>query len=258
MNNRDFITASIVTYNNGDKAATICKQLIEFTKKYPLRLYVIDNNSTDNTVELLNHIGGITLIKNSKNNGFGKGHNSVLKQGIGKYHFIINPDIEISYDVLSAITDFMEQNKNIVMLNPTVLNPDGSEQRLPKEKPTFKRLFLGRIFPHIRKSYTWYNRVISDVTDVNFCSGCFLCIKGDAFEALGGFDERYFMYLEDADLTLRAQSYGGTVTAPQFSVTHLWQRESAKKIKLLLIHISSSLKFLIKWRKNNETTYNRR
>lgn len=247
MNNENFISAAIVTYNSGEKAADICRQLINNTTKYPLKLYAIDNNSTDNTVELLNHIKGVSLIRNSENIGFGAGHNKAFELS-GKYHFIINPDISIEGDILSEIADYMEQNPDIVLLNPKILNFDGSEQYLPKEKPTAKRLFLGRILPRIRREYTREDIHETHTFDTDFCSGCFMCIRGEIFKKLGGFDERFFMYLEDADLTLRAKSYGRTVCAPQFSVTHLWQRESAKSLKLLLIHIKSSVKFLIKWR----------
>ena len=79
-----------------------------------------------------------------------------------------------------------------------------------------------------------------------------MCIRSDVFKALGGFDERFFMYLEDADLTLRAQKFGRTVIAPQFCVTHLWDRSSAKSIKYLFIHLSSAFKFLIKQKRKHK------
>ena len=69
-----------------------------------------------------------------------------------------------------------------------------------------------------------------------------------AFKELGGFDERYFMYLEDADLALKSKSKGKVMMLPQFEVTHAWERESSKSFKYLFIHIISSFKFLLKWR----------
>ncbi len=250
----NFISACVATYNSGDKAVNICKQLIKYTKKYPLKLYVVDNASSDDTAERIEKIGNVTVIKNSTNVGFGAAHNAVIKQEMGKYHFVINPDIEIKNDILSQIVDFMEQNQDILMLMPKILNPDNTEQYLPKKRPTFKRLYLGRLarlggyFKRIRDEFTLFNTPIDTVTDIEFCSGCFFCIKGELFKKLNGFDERYFMYLEDADLSLKVKQHGRVVIAPQFSVVHLWERDSAKKLKYLLIHISSSLKFLNKWR----------
>lgn len=249
MQSENYISCAVVTYNNGEKAANICKQLVYYTKKYPLKFYVIDNASIDDTVEKIKHIQGITLIQNKENLGFGAAHNMVFKEGVGKYHFVINPDIEIDSDILSDMADFFEQNNDIVMAMPDILNPDKTVQHLPKKRPTFKRLYLGRFFKKYRDEYVMAEKDFNTVTDIEFCTGCFFCIRGETFEKLGGFDERYFMYMEDVDLALRAKELGRVVIAPQFKVVHLWERESAKSLKYLLIHINSSFKFLRKWRK---------
>ncbi len=242
------ITASIVTYNDADRAPITVQSVIENTKKYPLKLYVIDNSSSDSTVDLIEKSGQAIVLKNEKNLGFGAAHNVVLEQGIGKYHFVINPDITLSSDVISDVVDFFENNPDVVMAMPKILNEDGTEQKLPKQRPTFKRLFLGRFLKGVRNEYAWVSRDITEPCEINFCTGCFFCIRGEIFERLCGFDERYFMYLEDADLTLRAKPKGKVMMLPQFSVTHAWERESSKNLKYLIIHIISSFKFLLKWR----------
>ena len=250
MDNEILISASIVTYNDCEKAEKACKTIIENTNKYPMCLYIIDNASSDKTVEILSSVSGVNIIENDNNIGFGAAHNKVLQNPMGKYHFVINPDIKVDDDVLSKLVDFLEENEDIVMVMPRINNEDGTEQKLPKEIPTFKRLFLGRLaklgrpFYNIREEYTWSQRDITEVTDIDFCSGCFFVIRTEVFRKLGGFDERYFMYLEDADLTLRAKKFGRVVINPKISVTHLWERESAKSLKYLVIHIVSSFKFL--------------
>jgi len=249
------ISAAIVTYNGGEKAIKACKCVVENTKKLPLDFYVIDNASSDGTAEAAEQLCGVKVLRQNKNLGFGAAHNKVLNEEMGKYHFVINPDISFSTDILSELAEFMENNPDIVMCCPKILNEDGSEQHLPKERPTAKRLFLGRlaplggVFKKIRTEYTWADRVTDTVSDVDFCTGCFFVIKSEVFKKLGGFDERFFMYQEDVDLTLRAKEYGRTVINPQIAVTHLWERESAKSIKYLLIHTKSAIKFLRKWRK---------
>lgn len=255
MQKEFYISAAVVTYNDGEKAANTCRAILENTKKYPVKLYVIDNASADNTADIIAGIPEVTLVRNRENVGFGAAHNQMLGMDMGVCHFIINPDIVFSGDVLSDMTDLLLQNEDISMAMPCIMNPDGTEQKLPKEKPTFKRLFLGRlaplggVFQRVRDEYTWNDRQIDDVTDIDFCSGCFTCVRTDAFKKLSGFDERFFMYLEDADLTLRAKKYGRVVIAPHIAVTHLWERESAKSIKYLLIHTWSCFKFLFKKRK---------
>jgi GT2 family glycosyltransferase len=241
-----FISATIVTYNGGKIAQNAVNSIIENTKNYPLEFYVFDNASTDDTLKLLSEIDSVKVKENGKNMGFGAAHNKILETKMGKYHFVINPDIIVNSDVLSAMADFMEQNPDVVMCMPKILNEDGTEQKLPKEKPTFKTLFFGRLSKKIRNEYIWADRDITEVIDVDFCTGCFFCIRSEVFENLGGFDERFFMYLEDADLTQRAKKYGRVVMNPHISVTHIWERESAKKIKYLFIHIFSAIKFLLK------------
>lgn len=255
MITEEFISASVVTYNNREEAENVCRSLLENTKRYPLKLYVFDNGSSDGTADALSEIDGVTVERLNKNIGFGAAHNKVLTKEIGSVHFVINPDIIINGDVLSDMYDFLNKNRDIVLAMPQILNSDGTIQHLPKEKPTFKRLYLGRLgkiikkFKNVRDEFIWQGREISSVTDINLCSGCFFAVDSGVFKELKGFDERYFMYLEDADLTLRAKQKGRVVIAPQFKVTHLWHRESAKNIKYLLIHICSSLKFLYKWRR---------
>ncbi len=244
----NFLSAAIVTYNDFEKVRDAYFSVKENTKRYPLKLYIIDNGSLDGTLDFFKDCD-VTVIENGKNLGFGAAHNKALGLPLGKYHFIINPDIKISSDVLSDMADFMDENPDICLAMPQILNSDGSVQYLPKEIPTAKSLFLGRFSDEIRRRYVWADKEVIKPCDIDFCSGCFMCVKSDTFKALGGFDERYFMYLEDADLTLRAKKLGRAVINPDISVSHIWERESAKKIKYLLIHISSAIKFLNKRRR---------
>ncbi|MBR3968039.1 MAG: glycosyltransferase family 2 protein [Clostridia bacterium] len=248
MNTDVLVSAAIVTYNDIDCVPTAVESVLKNTKKYPLKFYVIDNNSTDGTADLIEKSYKVSVIRQNKNLGFGAGHNIALGQQLGKYHFVINPDISFDSDVISDMVDYFENNSDVIMAMPKILNLDGTEQKLPKERPTFKRLFLGRLFSSVRSEYVWANKQITTPTEIDFCTGCFFCIRTNAFEKLGGFDERYFMYLEDADLALKAKQLGKVMILPQFSVTHMWERECTKSLKYLILHIISGFKFLFKWR----------
>lgn len=252
MNEKPLITASIVTYNNFDKAVNAVASLKQYTKKYPLKLYVFDNASKN--VDLYIKRNADVFIKNSKNIGFGAAHNKISEHTIGKYHAVINPDITVSEDVLSTLADILEANPDICMITPKILNTNGTEQKLPKKNPSAKYIFAGRlallggIFKKIRNEYILADENLTDLTDIDFCTGCFFMIRSDVFKMLGGFDENYFMYLEDADLTRRAKKYGRVVYCPFTSVTHIWERGSAKNIKLLFIHLNSYFKYRKKWK----------
>ena len=251
-----FISAAIVSYNQAEKTKKAAQSLLEHTKIENFKLYIIDNNS--NKKETLKNIRGTTFIENKKNLGFGGGHNKVLDLPLGKYHAVINPDIEIKNDVLKELTCILEKNPEMVMITPKILNIDGSEQFLPKRNPTFKYVFLGRIFKRIRAEYTRSNEEIKSLTDIDFSTGCFFVIRSDVFRKIGGFDERFFLYLEDADITRRAKKYGRIVFCPFVSVTHEWNRASAKSIKALSMHITSFFKYIFKWRKRTYEDFNYR
>ncbi len=251
------ITGAIVTYNSSQTTEKACKSVLENTQKYDISLYVFDNASTDDTAEKLGKISGVIFKKQNMNLGFGAAHNKILEEDIGDYHFVINPDIVVNDDVISRMADFMEENPDIAMCCPEIRNSDGSIQHIPKLRPTFKRLFFGRlsrfggIFKKIRDEYTMSQNPPKGIMDIDFCTGCFFVIKGEVFKKLSGFDERYFMYMEDVDLTLSAKKFGRTVINTDFTVTHEWKRDSAKSLKYLFIHLKSSFAFLKKWRGKN-------
>lgn len=257
MDNGITVSASIVTYNCLTQVKDAIKSITEKTKKYPFKLYVFDNNSFDGTKEYIENTYKDVTVKNvGYNSGFGHAHNLSLKEDLGKYHAVINPDITVDSDVIAELVDVMEKNPEIVMATPKILFPDGSEQKLPKRNPSFKYVFLGRlaslggIFKKIREEYTRANETFETVSDVDFCTGCFFVIRTSVFKELCGFDERFFMYFEDNDLSRRAKKKGKIVFCPESHVFHFWNRASAKSFKYFFIHLKSYFIYRHKWRKS--------
>ncbi len=246
------LSVCIVTYNNSDKIADAVNSIKEYTTGIKYRLYISDNASEDNTVDIVKEsFNEAVIINNDGNLGFGKAHNAVIPLLDSKYHAVINPDIRIDTDVLTALCDYLEQNEDVAMVTPKILFPDKSEQVLPKRKPKFKYL-LGRRISFLKKydeEYTRKNETFTEPTEIELCTGCFFVIRTEIFKKEKGFDERFFMYMEDADLTLRVKNYGKVIFLPSEHVIHCWERSSSKSIKYLLIHISSMFKFLFKHRK---------
>ncbi len=252
MDDKRLITASIVTYNDTKKALKAISSLKGNTTHSELKIFVFDNST--GSVDLKITTEADTYLKTKENLGFGAAHNLILDYEMGDYHAIINPDITVSSDVLSYLADILDKNPDIAMITPKILNSDGSEQKLPKKSPNFKYMFLGRlaplgnIFKRIRDDYTRANESFEGITDIDFCTGCFFLIRSDIFKKIGGFDKRYFMYLEDADLTREVKKYGRVVFCPEVAATHEWERGSSKSMKLLLIHLSSFFKYRGKWK----------
>lgn len=245
----------IVTYNNKDNISAALGSVFEHTRGAELDVYIVDNASSDGTPDIVEkNFPQAMVIRNSKNMGFGAGHNAVIDMLHSDHHFIVNPDILLTSDTVSEMCEFLQENPDIVMAVPKFVYENGEEQFTPKLTPTVKYMLGGRlerfggVFRKWRREYTFADRNLTEVTDVGFCSGCFIAVKTDIFKKVGGFDERYFLYSEDADLTRMAQRYGRTVYAPRFSVVHLWERAYMKSRKYFFIQLSSMFKYFWKWR----------
>lgn len=244
------VSVCIVNHNDKNTILKTIKTLYENTKRVNLKIYVSDNNSTDGSLELIRQsFKDVEIIENKKNIGFGCANNVILDRINSDYHILVNPDIEISYDVISDMVDFMEENKDVGILTPTVLNFDNTVQYLPKKKPKFIYLLGGRVklFKKYRDDFTMANEKIEKPIQIDFCTGCFMFLRTEIFKKVKGFDERYFLYFEDADLTREVQKYAKTIYNPKFYVYHHWHRASGKSIKFLLIHIGSMFKYSFKW-----------
>jgi len=248
-------TASIVVYNNPPKM--VIKAINSFCScELNVGLQIIDNSPTDILkVSLLDlpvnyHFCG-------SNAGFGQGHNKALEAcGESKYHVIINPDIIIAPKTIESLFHFMNDNPGIGIVSPKVLNEDGSIQHLNKRYPTVFDLFARRFIPKALQYFLKYRLERYEMRDVGYekicdvecASGCFMFCRTKILKLVGGFDDRYFMYFEDFDLSIKMQQAGyRTVYYPYAQVTHLWERAPHKSIKMAIIFISSMYKYFNKW-----------
>lgn len=248
------VSICVVTHNNEDEILNLIDSIVENTQKVSFKVYLVDNNSSDRTVQIVkNRHKNVEIILNTDNIGFGAAHNKVVSLINSDYHIVINPDINFCADVISELCDFMDKNGDVAIVTPKVLSADGSQQYLPKKEPKFRYILAGKLekffgyFANLRDEYTMKNCDITKPTEIDFCTGCFMLIRTSIFRKLHGFDDRFFMYFEDADLSKRAKNYGKIIFNPSVAVTHSWHRDSAKKLKFLFIHIASMLKYFKKW-----------
>lgn len=252
------ISMSIVTYNSMGDIDKVMKSASENDMLEDTEVYVVDNASHDGAAEYVKQKYPFSkVISLQRNIGFGQGHNSVLPFLKSKYHIIINPDISFGPDVIARMAEFMDTHPEISILTPKVMNDDGSEQFLPKKYANIKYLIGGRlerfggIFEKWRAEYTMRGESVTQPIEIDCCTGCFMFCRTEALLASGGFDRRYFLYFEDADLTREMKKQGKTIYAPQFTVTHSWKRENGKTFKGFIFALVSSLKFMWKWRREN-------
>ena len=248
------VSLSIVTYNNEAHIGRLLDAIHRYVHGVPYHVYVIDNGSTDRTVEIVRSKDEYTtLLQSGKNIGFGKAHNRVLDLIDSKYHIIVNPDIFFEQDIVTAMADYLDNNSDIGLLTPKVLYPDGRVQILPKRNPKLKYLAARRMpfgfLKKYRKEYEMHEKNMDSAFDIEFATGCFMFLRTDLLIKAGGFDKRYFMYFEDADLTRSIRAYARAEYNPEFTVFHYWDRAGMKKPKYFLIQVRSMIKYMRKWKR---------
>lgn len=244
------VSGGIVTYNNADIICGCIESLLRETHGVDFQLYIADNSSTDNTVQLIKEkFPQVILLEQDKNMGFGHGHNVIADSIKSDYHAVINPDIYVEGDVISALVYMMEENQDVVMSTPKILNEDGTEQFLPKKDPSIRYVILSKFKPfrHFRTEYTRQLEEDGNAMDIEMCTGCFFVMRTEVFRKLGGFDRRYFMYCEDADISRRARKLGRIVFWPYVSATHKWSRANTRSMKGVCRFLTSLFKYFIRW-----------
>ena len=247
------VTGCIVTYNNMKTIKKAVDTILEYTDEN-FRLYVVDNNSTDGTPKFIReNYPEVCVIETGTNSGFGAGHNIVLPMLTSEYHIVINPDIVINENAIEKIIDFMDANPDIGLLSPKICFPDGREQILGKRNPRLKYLIASRMRDEenpskLLREYAMKDCDLSEVTDIENTTGCFMVFRTSVFKELKGFDEGYFMYFEDADIARRAKKISRVVYYPHATILHEWGRESKRNFKLMLIHIQSMFRYFFKWK----------
>jgi len=253
------ISASLVIYNESPE--TLLKLLKCFEAiKFDKELIVLDNSKDRSLQTLVKNFESILYIHSKKNIGFGAGHNlafSHLHQD-SDIHLILNPDIIFDVANIHEMLLWFFQEKSTALATAKTLNTDGSPQYICRNLPTplslfMRRLNFGGIFTKQVISDELGRQNFEEITEVPFCHGCFMMFKSDIYKKLQGFDECFFMYMEDADIFIRAKHYGKTVLNPHFSITHEHRKGSAKSIKLLIWHITSAIKFFWKHYKKHST-----
>ena len=243
------IYASIVLYNHtlAEIEPTLQCLLSSNTTK---TIILVDNGGC----EWAAHTGNsrIKYIKSPKNGGFGYGHNQAIRQYAVESDFflICNPDIYFNPNQLDQLLAEAE-NRPEGLFVPKIVYPDGSDQYGRRLLPTPLNLFARRFAP------AWANKLdqkfmlldydITRPSFIPFLSGSFMLFKSSALLALGGFDERYFMYLEDIDLSRRCAEQFGNCYLPHIQITHAHQQASYKSKKLRNIHIQSAIRYFNKW-----------
>jgi GT2 family glycosyltransferase len=215
-------------------------------------IFLVDNSPEKN--EDFEKLEAIYLF-NSQNIGYGAAHNIAIRKTLETslpFHLVLNPDVSFMPEILPEIEYFMQKNTKIGLLSPKIFYPNGKIQYICKLVPTPYDLFIRRFLPKklIKKRTAYFEMHASGynkIVEVPYLSGCFMFLKTSALREVGLFDERFFMYPEDIDLTRRIYRKYQTVFYPQVSVIHAHTQGSYKNLKMLWIHICNLIKYFNKW-----------
>lgn len=246
------LTASIVTYHTDPAELTTAVDAL--LRNGAERLWIVDNSSSDDIRRL---VGGwpATVYIPSENRGYGAGHNQALRRALdlgSDYHLVMNSDIDFGAETLGPLISYLDANPDVGMVQPRIVGLDGKLQYTVRRLPTPVDLIGRRFFPRWmlgRRADRYELRHIdhSRPFNVPYHQGSFMLIRCEALRQTGLFDERFFMYPEDIDLTRRVHARYRTMYLPYATVVHAHRRESYATGRMLAIHCRNMIRYFNKW-----------
>lgn len=209
----------IVNFNSGGCLARCLNSITELEKDSDV--FVVDNASTDGSERAAERGGRVTLQRNAENVGFARAVNQGLARATSEFVLLLNPDCELQPDSLSSLTSDLRRHPDAAIAGPKVLDVDGAVQGSARGDPTLltglfgRSTLMTRLFPGfgLARRNVRFDLVTSGGANdagynVDWVSGACMMARLDMLKAVGGFDERYFLYWEDADLCRRLRHRG--------------------------------------------------
>lgn len=264
----------IINYKTPSHLRQCIKSIQKHAPKMDYEIIVVDNNSQDGTVQMIEDdfmynyknqkISNVELIANNENLGFPKAVNQGIKKSNGKYILLLNPDITILENSLEQMIAYMQKHPNVAVLGPKLVNPNGSIQLSCFNRFTSPELVLYRrtLFGKLSRG----KKMLDDFTmkswdhltekDVAWILGSCMLVDKNVINKVGMMDERFFMYMEDVDWCRRFWQNDYKVRYfPKVKMVHYYARESSSEsglIKAILkkqtrTHITSAFKFFLKY-----------
>lgn len=223
----------IVNYNSGQYLTQCVTAVLASTD--PVEVFVIDNASTDSSIQQLRQAlpqnAPVNIEQNSQNLGFAKANNQVLQQVKGDYLLFLNPDCFVKADTLQQSRVVMDAYPDVGMAGVMVCNPDGSEQAGARRsvpspwRSVIRILHLNKLFPnHPRfKSFVLTEEPLpNEPIELEGISGAYMFVRRTALAQVGGLDEGYFLHCEDLDWFMRFREQNWKILfIPHIKVTHI-------------------------------------
>lgn len=233
------VSVLIVTYRNPELTRSCLRSVLAEAERLACEVLVLDNCSDDGTPDLIaQEFPGVRLFRSRENLGFARGNNVLARAAVGRYLLLLNPDTIVHAGAFAALLAFAESYPAGGLYGGRTINPNGHlDPRSCWGAPTLWSLFcfasgLSALLPRSRlfnpESLGRWQR--DTVRHVGIVTGCLALIRRDLWEDLGGFDESFWMYGEDADLSLRVAKRGyRPVITPDAVITHVVGASSSSR-----------------------------
>jgi N-acetylglucosaminyl-diphospho-decaprenol L-rhamnosyltransferase len=210
------LSVSVVSYRTPGLLRRCLEALAAERQRVALDVTVVDNASGDGSAEMVEtQFAWVKLIRNARNVGFGAAHNQALRGASGRYVLVLNSDTEVQPSALRTLVDFLDAHSRVAVAGPRLRHPDGSVQASRRRFPTPATLFfestqLQRFWPDnaVLRRYYLADRSDDEAQVVDWLAGACLCVRRSAIQAVGLFDERFFMYSEELDWCRRFRAAG--------------------------------------------------
>lgn len=225
----------IVSFNTKEFTINCLKSICETVKKIKAEIIVVDNNSSDGSVEALEEFAkkskeiGLTIIKNAENYGFSKANNIGVLKSKGKYVLFLNSDTVVYEDAINGVVSFMESNEKAGASTcyielPNGMIDDASHRGFPTPWRAFSHFSgLERVFPKVKifSGYSFSFLSLNEIHEIDSLAGAFMMVRRTAGEEVGWWDEDFFWYGDDIDFCYRLKESGWKIFfVPDFKILH--------------------------------------
>jgi O-antigen biosynthesis protein len=252
------LSVIIVSFNVRDFLRQCLSSVVTASGKLACEIIVVDNNSTDGSVEMIkNEFPGVILIANSVNSGFSAANNQAIRRSEGSFVLLLNPDTIVEKDTFSKCIDFMNDHSDAGALGARMINGDG--MFLPESKrafPTpltafFKTFGFSWLFPNSEFINRYYLPQIdsNDTSLTEVIPGAFMLIRREALNISGLLDEVFFMYGEDIDLSYRLMQTGyKNYYFPEIQIIHFKGKSTSRNGYKDIINFYRAMQLYVKKR----------
>ena len=232
------VSVSIVSHSHGKM---VCKLVAKLQLFPEVGRIILTRNIPDNDGVV--EADKTLFIQNTNPKGFGANHNAAFAHATAPFFCVLNPDIELPANPFPTLLAALN-GSNAAVLAPGVVNSAGSPEDSARHFPTLRQLATKLLGGH---DGGYALEPTQGPTPVDWVAGMFMLFRAKDFKAIGGFDEKFFLYYEDVDICTRLWKAGRPVmVCPQVQVVHDAQRASRKNLQFMKWHAASMARYFWK------------